>query len=60
MASGPRRRRVEPTDQWEQIELLHGWPEQREHELIRASVLFGGPADERAKGTGAVSCTSQH
>ena len=25
MESRPRRRRVEPTDEWEQIELLCGW-----------------------------------
>ena len=55
MASGPRRRRVEPTDEWEQIELLCGWPEQRDYELIRPLVLFGGPADVRAEETGATS-----
>jgi hypothetical protein len=27
---GKRRRRVEPTDDWEQLELLCGWVEQRE------------------------------
>ena len=41
--SRPRRRRVEPTDEWEQIELLCGWPEQRDYELIRPLVLFGAP-----------------
>ena len=40
MASGPRRRRVEPTERWEQIELLCAWPEQREYELIRPLVLL--------------------
>src|SRR5215212_10272325 len=55
MASGPRRRRVEPTDEWEQIELLCGWPEQRDYELIRPLVLFGSPADVRAEETGASS-----
>src|ERR687893_1323455 len=55
MASGPRRRRVEPTDQLEQIELLCGWPEQRDYELIRPLVLFGGPADTRARETGEAS-----
>src|SRR5918997_5120543 len=55
MASGPRRRRVEPTVQWEQIELLCGWPEQRDYELIRPLVLFGGPADARARETGEAS-----
>lgn len=49
------RRRVEPTDEWEQIEFLCGWPEQRDYELIRPLVLFGSPAAERAEETGAVS-----
>jgi two-component system, LytTR family, sensor kinase len=31
---------VEPTDEWEQIELLCGWPEQREYEIVRPLVLF--------------------
>ena len=55
MGSNRRRRRVEPTDEWDQIELLCGWPEQREYELIRPLVLFGSPAAERAKETGAAS-----
>ncbi len=56
MASGPRRRRrVEPTDEWEQIELLCGRPEQRDYELIRPLVLFGASADERARETGEAS-----
>lgn len=46
---------VEPTDEWEQIELLCGWPEQRDYELIRPLVLFGSPAAERAEETRAVS-----
>jgi hypothetical protein len=55
MGSTARRRRVEPTEDWEQIELLCAWPEQRDYELIRTSPLFGSPASERAKETGAVS-----
>jgi hypothetical protein len=55
MTSRPLRRRVEPTDEWEQIALLCGWPEQREYELIRPLGLFGGPADGRAEETGASS-----
>ena len=55
MTSGPRRGRVEPTDEWEQIELLCGWPEQRDYELIRPLVLFGSPADARARETGEAS-----
>jgi hypothetical protein len=55
MQSSQRRRRVEPTDEWEQVELLCGWPEQRDYELIRPMVLFGAPADGRAEETGASS-----
>jgi putative transposase len=55
MTSRPRRRRVEPTDEWEQIELLCGWPEQRDYELIRPLVLFGAPADKRSQETGVSS-----
>ena len=53
--NGRRRRRIEPTDEWEHVELLCGWPEQRDYELIRPLVLFGGPAAERAEQTGAAS-----
>jgi putative transposase len=55
MESGPRRRRVEPTEEWEQVELLCGWPEQRDYELIRPLVLFGASADGRARETGEAS-----
>lgn len=55
MGANSRRRRVEPTDEWEQIEFLCAWPEQRDYELIRPLVLFGSQASERAKGTGAAS-----
>jgi putative transposase len=55
MTSRPRRRRVEPTDEWEQIELLCGWPEQRDYEFIRPLVLFGAPADKRSQETGVSS-----
>jgi putative transposase len=55
MATDRRRRRAEPTDDWGQLELLCGWPEQRDYELIRPMVLFGSPASERAKETGAAS-----
>ena len=43
-----RRRRVDPTDDWEQLELLCTWEEQREYERIRPQVLFGQPVPERA------------
>lgn len=55
MAANRRRRRVEPTDEWGQLELLCGWPEQRDYELIRPMVLFGSPAWERVEETGAAS-----
>jgi putative transposase len=55
MGSSQSRRRVEPTDEWEQVELLCGWPEPRDYELIRPLVLFGSPADGRAEETGASS-----
>jgi hypothetical protein len=65
------RRRVEPTDEWEQIELLCGWPEQRDYELIHPMVLFGAPADGRSQETsessgrtevalGGTSCCRMH
>jgi putative transposase len=55
MGSNRCRRRVEPTNDWEQIKLLCGWPEQRDYELIRPLVLFGSPASERASETSAAS-----
>ena len=55
MATDRRRRRAEPTDDWGQLELLCGWPEQRDYELIRPLVLFGSPADARARETGEAS-----
>jgi transposase len=55
MDENGRRRRVEPAEEWEQIELLCGWPEQRDYELIRPLVLFGSPASERARESDAAS-----
>lgn len=54
MTSRPRRRRgrIEPTDEWEQIELLCGCPKQRDYEIIRPLVLFGTSADNRSQETG--------
>ena len=46
-----RRRRVGPTDNWQQRELLCAWEEQREYERIRPLVLFGEPVPERAAET---------
>jgi hypothetical protein len=56
MTSRPRRWRIEPTDdEWEQVELLCGWPQQRDYELIRPLVLFGAPAGGRSQETEASS-----
>ncbi len=55
MAANRRHRLTEPTDEWGQLELLCGWPEQRDYELIRPLVLFGSPASERTLVIGAVS-----
>jgi len=48
----PKRRRIEPTDDWQQLQLLFTWPEQILYELIRPVVLFGRSPAERAKETG--------
>jgi hypothetical protein len=54
MGTGKHRRRrvVEPTDDWEQLELLCAWDEQVEYERIRPLVLFGEPVPRRALETG--------
>ena len=52
MGGRRRRRRVEPTDDWEQLELLCRWPEQVRYEEIRPLVLFGGSVAQRAEETG--------
>ncbi len=53
MAGGRSAARVEATDDWQQLDLLVGFPEQRVHELIRPVVLFGHSPAERARQTGA-------
>jgi transposase len=56
-----KRQRCEPTEQWEQLELLFPSPEQRQYELIRPVVLFGQPAAERARETHSAARTlSRH
>lgn len=55
MSGRRRRRRAEPTDDWQQLELLSGWPEQVRYELLRPIVLFDVPPAERARETGAAS-----
>ena len=51
------RQRVAPTDDWEQLRLLAGWPEQVAYELLRPVVLFGRSPAERARETGAAERT---
>lgn len=46
-----KRRRVDPTHGWEQVELLCSWDEQRDYERIRSLVLFEEPVPERAAET---------
>ena len=48
-----RRPRVEPTNDWQQLQLLSRFPEQLTYELLRPVVLFGHSAAERARQTGA-------
>jgi hypothetical protein len=43
-------RRVEPTDDWKQLKLLFGWPEQVRYEELRPLVLFGSSVAERHRG----------
>jgi hypothetical protein len=52
MGGRKRRGRVEHTDEWERIELLCAWPEQRDYELIRPLVHFGDPVAQWAEETG--------
>ncbi|MDQ3637991.1 MAG: helix-turn-helix domain-containing protein [Actinomycetota bacterium] len=47
-----RRRLVDPTEDWEQLDLLCVWDGQRECERIRPQVLFGEPVPERSTQTG--------
>ncbi len=51
----PARLRLqhEPTDDWQQLQLLAAFPEQHLYELIRPVVLFGQSPAERAQQTGA-------
>lgn len=36
-----QRRRMEPTEDWQQLRFRFTWPEQASYELIRPVVLFG-------------------
>ena len=51
--STSRRQAIEPTDDWQQLQLLTQFPEQLTYELLRPVVLFGLSAAERARQTGA-------
>ena len=46
-----KRPRLEPTEDWSQLQLQLVWPEQVTYELIRPVVLFGLSPAERAKQT---------
>ena len=55
MPGSPRRRRrkrIEPTEDWTQLQLQFQFPEQLAYELIRPVVLFGRSPAERARQTG--------
>ena len=45
--SGTRRRRVEHTDDWQELLPLFDWPEQEAYEELRPLVLFGDAVAER-------------
>lgn len=47
-----KRRRADPAHDWEQIELLCVWNEQKDYERIRPLVLFGESVPERSAQTG--------
>ncbi len=47
-----KRRRIEPTDEWQELLPLFEWPEQQSYEELRPLVLFGGSVAERARETG--------
>jgi len=51
------RPRLEPTDDWQQLQLLSQFPEQLTYELIRPVVLFGHSPAERAQQTGTAART---
>jgi hypothetical protein len=47
-----KRRKVEPTDDWELLLPLFEWPGQHAYEELRPLVLFGGSVAGRARETG--------
>lgn len=52
-----RRRRIDPTEEWKQLRLLCGWPEQLAYEELRPLVLFGASVAERSAETGSAERT---
>jgi putative transposase len=52
-----RRKRIDSTDEWAELELLLEWPEQVEYERIRPPVVFGSPVAERSRQTGTPQTT---
>ena len=53
----PKRPRVEPTDDFQQILPLCWWPEQAKYEQFRQPVLFGTSIAERAAEVGVSEST---
>ena len=53
----PKRPRVEPTDNWQQILPLCWWPEQAKYEQFRQPALFGTSIAERAAEVGVSEST---
>ena len=49
---GPKRPRRAQTDDWEQLRLFVGWPEQETYEMLRPIVLFGQTSEKRAQAVG--------
>jgi putative transposase len=47
-----KRKRFEPTHEWERLVALFEWPEQENYEVIRPLVLFGEPVAGRASEVG--------
>src|SRR5215213_1842019 len=52
-----KRERIEPTDDWAQLQLRLDWPEHTRYELIRPVVVFGHAPADRAKLTGRSTST---
>ena len=46
-----RRRKAQPTDEWQELLPLSDWPEQQAYEELRPLVLFGSSVAERARET---------